>query len=64
MRAFARCFVRTSSDRQLVESRDVSRFEMALREGAARAGLRVTLEGDGSGLSRELDDDVKLPRSA
>jgi hypothetical protein len=37
---------------------------MALREGAARAGLQVTLEANGSVLIRELDDDVKLPRSA
>ena len=39
-------------------------FEVTLREGAARAGLQVTFEADGPLLIRELNDDVKLPRSA
>ena len=34
---------------------------MALREGAARTGFQVALEGDGSLLIRKLDDDVELP---
>lgn len=63
--AFVRC---ESCGRGLTGSwskgRSGSRFEMALREGAARAGLQVTLEADGSVLVREFDDDVKLPRSA
>ena len=36
---------------------------MPLRERSARAGLQVTFETDGSRLSRELNDDMKLPRS-
>jgi DNA invertase Pin-like site-specific DNA recombinase len=39
------------------------RLEVALREGAARAGLQVALEADRGGLVGELDDDVQLPRS-
>jgi hypothetical protein len=40
-----------------------SLFEVPLREGAAGAGLQVALETDGPPLIRELDDDVKVPRS-
>ena len=35
-----------------------------LRERSARAGFQVALEADGSLLIRELNDNVKLPRSA
>jgi hypothetical protein len=37
--------------------------KMLLGEGAARSGLQVPLEGNGSLLVGELDRDVKLPRS-
>jgi|SRR5688500_17116216 hypothetical protein len=36
---------------------------MALREGAARTGFQVALEGDGSLLVRKPDDDVELSRT-
>ncbi|MGB2714122.1 MAG: recombinase family protein [Vicinamibacterales bacterium] len=41
-----------------------SPFEMALREGAARAGLQVALEADRALLIGELKDKMKLPRAA
>ncbi len=40
------------------------RFEMALREGAARAGFHVALEADGSAFVGEFYDDVELPRAS
>ncbi len=62
LRAFVRC---ESCGRGLtgpVQGRALL-FEMALREGAARAGLQVAFEADGALLIRELKDDVRLPRS-
>jgi hypothetical protein len=40
------------------------RFEVPLRERAAGAGLQVALEAEGGRFVRELEDDVKAPRSA
>jgi hypothetical protein len=37
---------------------------VTLRERSARAGLQIALEADGAFLIRELNDDVRLPRSA
>ena len=64
LRAFVRC---ESCGRGLTGSWSkgaLLRFEVPLREGAAGAGLQVALEADGSLLVRELEDDVKVPRSA
>ncbi len=44
--------------------RSVLEFEMTLCEGAARTRFQVAFEADRSLLIRELDDDVKQPRSA
>lgn len=41
--------------------RSGSRFEMALREGPARAGLQVPLESQGCLFCRELDSHVQGP---
>ena len=41
--------------------RSGSRFEMALRKGAARAGLQVPLESQGCSFRRELDGHVQGP---
>jgi hypothetical protein len=65
LRAFVRC---ESCGRGLTgtwsKGRRALRFEVPLREGTAGAGLQVALEADGALLIRELNDDVKLPRSA
>jgi hypothetical protein len=65
LRAFVRC---ESCARGLTGSwskgRRALRFEVPLREGAARAGFQVAFEADGAPLVRELKDDVKVPRSA
>jgi hypothetical protein len=53
-----------ASTSALVGNRAFSRFEVTLREGAARARLQVPLETDGPRLIRELDYDVHPPRSA
>jgi hypothetical protein len=47
--------------RTLSKSRSGSRFEMALREGAARARLQVTLEANSPRFIRKLHDNVQLP---
>jgi hypothetical protein len=56
--------LRTRVQRSLFEGPHASRFEMTLREGSPRTGFQVALEADGPPLIGELDDDVKLPRSA
>jgi len=62
--AFVRC---ESCGRCLTGSwskgRSGSRFEMALRERAARAGRQVAFEADGGGFVGQYDGGHKLPRS-
>jgi hypothetical protein len=52
------------TERQLMGRRSHSRSEVSLRKSAAGSGLQVALEVGGSRLVRELNDDVKVPRSA
>jgi hypothetical protein len=63
LRAFVRC---ESCGRGLTGSWSKGLallFEVPLRERAAGAGLQVALEAEGGRFVRELEDDVKVPRS-
>jgi hypothetical protein len=64
LRAFVRC---QSCGHGLTGSWSKARrslgFDVALREGAAGAGLQIALEADRRGLVGESDYDVKLPGS-